>query len=247
MLYRPAFAVLEYGGDAWQKALEWEIEQAERRRGRRLTGSAPKRPRSFKARTENAIARRSRLVVVDVGSNAGELRRRYPDRSRFLVMRAYVGLVYVPKSREPGGEGPRLAGTISNILPETVYLPREVACSGRRVLDEAAARRVAGPAAQARSALPGDAGLREGAGAARRQGPGGAVGRLRGSAPKDRQAGPVVRMAQSPDWPAATSVARRSASAADPRCRRAARPPRPFDGGTRPPATSCLAHRPPRS
>ena len=119
MLYRPAFAVLEYGADTWQTVLERELEQAERMR---------KDPGG--KRTENAIARRSRLVVVDVGSKAEELRERYPDRRRFLVMRAYVGLVYLPKSGEPGREVPRVVGTVSNVLPETVYVPRELRSPG---------------------------------------------------------------------------------------------------------------------
>ncbi len=129
MLYRPAFAVLEYGGDTWQRVLEREIEQAERMR-KDPENMRPEPAEAFRTRTENAIVRRSRLVVVDVGSNAGQLRQRYPDRSRFLVMRAYVGLVYLPKSDQPGGEVPRLVGTISNVLPETVYVPRETRSPG---------------------------------------------------------------------------------------------------------------------
>ena len=130
MLYRPAFAVLEYGGDSWQKALERELEQAERRRGQAPGGTRLETPEAIKARTDNAIVRRSRLAIVDVGTSAVEMRRQYPDRSRFLVMRAYVGLVYVPKSQEPGGEVPRLAGTVANILPETIYVPREIRTPG---------------------------------------------------------------------------------------------------------------------
>ena len=129
MLYRPAFAVLEYGGDTWQQALQREIEQVERMR-KDPENMRPESAEASQARTENAIVRRSRLVVADVGSKADELRRRYPDRSRFLVMRAYVGLVYLPKSDQPGGEVPRLVGTVANILPETVYVPRELRSPG---------------------------------------------------------------------------------------------------------------------
>jgi hypothetical protein len=129
VLSRPGFAVLEYGGEAWQKALEREIEQAER--SREAPGGVPtETPESLKARTDNAIARRSQLVVVDVGSNADELRVRYPDRTRFLVLRAFVSLVYVPKSRDPNGEKPRLTGTIPNILPDMIYVPRELRVPG---------------------------------------------------------------------------------------------------------------------
>jgi hypothetical protein len=130
MLYRPGFAVLEYGGDSWQKALERELEQAERRRGQAPDGTRLETPEAIKARTDNAIARRSRLVIVDVGTSAVEMRRQYPDRARFLVMRAYVGLVYVPRSQQPDGEVPRLAGTIANILPDAIYVPREIRTPG---------------------------------------------------------------------------------------------------------------------
>jgi hypothetical protein len=130
ILYRPAFAVLEYGGDSWQKVLESELEQAERRRGQAPDGTRYETPEAIKARADNAVARRSRLVVVDVGRSADELRRQYPDRNRFLVMRAYVGLIYVPKSAEPDSRGPRLAGVVENILPDTVYVPREVRVPG---------------------------------------------------------------------------------------------------------------------
>lgn len=130
MLYRPAFAVLEYGGDSWQKTLERELEQAERRRGQAPDGTRLETPEASKTRADNAIARRSRLVPVDVGRNADELRRQYPDRGRYLVMRAFVGLIYVPKSDGPGDRGPRLAGVIANILPDTVYVPREIRSPG---------------------------------------------------------------------------------------------------------------------
>jgi hypothetical protein len=130
MLYRPAFAVLEYGGESWQKVLERELDQAERRRGQAPGGARLETPEAIKAWADNAVARRSRLVVVDVGRSADELRRQYPDRSRFLVMRSYVGLIYVPKSAEPGSQGPRLAGVVENILPDTVYVPREIRTPG---------------------------------------------------------------------------------------------------------------------
>jgi hypothetical protein len=129
MLFRPGFAVLEYGGEAWQRVLEREIEQAERLRQTPGIQRA-ETPEALKERTDNAVARRSRLVVVDAGPDASALRRRYPDRTRFLVTQAIVALVYVPRSREPNGEGARLTGMVANILPEVVYVPREVHTPG---------------------------------------------------------------------------------------------------------------------
>jgi len=129
MLTRPAFAVLEYGGEAWQKMLEQEIEQAERLRQKPDTLRA-ETPEALKARTDDAVARRSRLAVVDAGPDAAALRRRYPDRTRFIVTQALVALVYVPKSSEPGGQEPRLTGTVVNILPDMIYVPRELRTPG---------------------------------------------------------------------------------------------------------------------
>ena len=128
ILNRPGYAVLEYGGKSWQKVLEQEIEQAERLR---RPGDQPPEPAEVqKERTENVIARRSNLVVVDAGPDAGALRRRYSDRTRFIVARAMVALVYVPGSREPNGEGPRLTGAVVGILPDVIYVPRELRTPG---------------------------------------------------------------------------------------------------------------------
>ena len=129
MLFRPGFAVLEYGGEAWQRVLERESEQAERLR------QAPgfqraETPEALKGRIDNAVARRSRLVVVDAGPDAPALRRRYPDRTRFLVTQAIVALVYVPRSGEPNGKGPQLTGMVTNVLPDVIYVPRELRAPG---------------------------------------------------------------------------------------------------------------------
>jgi hypothetical protein len=126
ILSRPAFVVLEYGGQAWQGMLERELAQAEQRRD----ASGPQRidtPESIRKRTDDALARRSRLVAVDAGPDAAALRGRYPDRSRYIVTRGLVGLVYVPKSERAG---PRLAGTVAAIFPDVVYVPRELRTAG---------------------------------------------------------------------------------------------------------------------
>ena len=128
MLSRPAFAVLEYGGEAWQQALERELAQAER--NRQDTDKGVETAEAIKERTDNAIARRSRLVVVDVGPNARDLRLKYPDRARFLVLRSFVSLVYLAKPRGASGEGPGLTGTVANVLPDTIYVPRELRAPG---------------------------------------------------------------------------------------------------------------------
>jgi hypothetical protein len=126
IISRPAFVVLEYGGESWQKEVEREIAQTELARSETGTQGAGT-PEAAKARTDDVLARSSRLVAVDVGPDAGELRRRYPDRSHYIVTRGLVGLVYVPKSEDTA---PRLVGTIEAVLPDTVYVPREFRTPG---------------------------------------------------------------------------------------------------------------------
>ena len=120
MVSRPAFVVLELGGEPWQKEVEREIAQAELARSETGTQGAGA-PEAARARTDDVLARSSRLVAVDVGPDAAELRRRYPDRSRHIVTRGLVSLVFVPRS---DSAAPRLVGTIDDILPDTVYVPR---------------------------------------------------------------------------------------------------------------------------
>jgi hypothetical protein len=129
MLLRPAFAVLEFGGDAWKETADREVQQA----GQTLpqAGSVTyESPAASQARRERLLARRSRLVVVDVGKSAAELRNHHPDRSRFIVTKALVRLVFVASSGNPAGGAPRITGTVAEILPAEISVPRELRSSG---------------------------------------------------------------------------------------------------------------------
>ncbi len=88
-LPRRAWAVLEFAGPAWRAALE------ERERD---LGDLPMKVEAGRATLEQieieerAVARMktsgSRLVAVDAGRDAAELRARYPDRTQYLIVSA---------------------------------------------------------------------------------------------------------------------------------------------------------------
>jgi len=128
------YAVLEFEGEAWRRWLAGE-EQALRdleqqvERGTQAPKALEERRKAF----ESERAGHSRLFVVDVGKDAAELRRRYPDRSRHIVAGAILRLQYRKiwndKTRAFGE--PFLAGTVSELLVSTIHVPLDQ----RTVLD----------------------------------------------------------------------------------------------------------------
>lgn len=82
-------------------------------------------------------ARVSRLVPVDAGTDPAALRKRYPDRTRFIVAPAIAGLRLVQRSN---GAPARLAGSLTAILPSDIYVPKQ----HRRLLDRLQAADKAG-------------------------------------------------------------------------------------------------------
>lgn len=104
-----AFAVLELGGETWQSYLA----SREKKLRDPATGV-----RQWKSEIEELRRRGSRLVAVDVGLDPEELRRHYPDRSRFLILPAAVGAHPLPEAR-----GGFMAGYISNLKIQEIYMP----------------------------------------------------------------------------------------------------------------------------
>jgi len=138
MLPRKTFAVLEYEGKTWQ---EWQndheqrIEEMEEEVAR--GEETKKNLEDFKKEYQSSLIAKSRLFVVDVGNNAFLLRRKYPDRSRFIITPAKVSLSYQPKNAD--GAKPaidRLNGVINEILIEEINVPLEKRGDLDRILTE---------------------------------------------------------------------------------------------------------------
>jgi len=110
MAARPAYVVLEHDGAAFRR---W-LEAAEAQPG--VTDAPP----------GSARASASRLVPIDVGRDAGELRRLYPDRSRDLIVPAIVRPRWTcPDECEGDGAGKAvLSVLIQSLLVREIHVPK---------------------------------------------------------------------------------------------------------------------------
>lgn len=122
-LPRQALVVLEFDGPIWQKALDRAQAAAERhaRAAAANPGNEPLADRAKSARAQAALERSasSRLFAVDAGLDAAVLRARYPDRSRYLILRATIrpNVFGSDESRQ------RLGGYLSDIAIDRVNVP----------------------------------------------------------------------------------------------------------------------------
>ncbi len=121
-LPRQVLLVLELEGPAWQQAVIRARENAARQ-----TAAAAANPGSEQFAKQAEAGRKrlaleethaSRLFVIDAGLDADALRRRYPDRSRHLIVRGSVR----PAERGRNGDH-HLAGHVSQIAIAQVNVP----------------------------------------------------------------------------------------------------------------------------
>ncbi len=123
-----AYVVLEYDGEAWREYLS-RLEERAVEEAREGEGEIEERLGEAIERVRLAERTESRLFAVDVGSDSRGLRERYPDRSRFLVARAAVGLVFErgPVGDEESRRAPRLGGSIRRFTVGEIHVPAGVA------------------------------------------------------------------------------------------------------------------------
>lgn len=95
-LPKDAFIVLEYNGDAYQEALQRAERFLKKAEAALKANEKDKELQDrFKKANNNLQAERtseSRLFAINAGLDAGKLRQRYPDRSKFIIMRGIVEL-----------------------------------------------------------------------------------------------------------------------------------------------------------
>jgi hypothetical protein len=107
---RSAYAVLENDGQAWQRYADGLVGEKEK----------------------DTASRRPHLVLIDVGTDAGALRARYPDRRRTVIVPATVGLgLAVPRTGAPF-----LKGRVDVVYPPELNVPKDL----RPVLDSLSPR-----------------------------------------------------------------------------------------------------------
>jgi hypothetical protein len=114
------FAVYEFDGDAWLKALDERRNAAADQQQR-----DPNLARATSEQVESERIRGSRLVPIDAGLDPDELRRAYPDRSRFIVVPAVVHIQVSFGRRTPTAIAPRVLGGSVRAVTTTLVVPRE--------------------------------------------------------------------------------------------------------------------------
>ncbi len=119
---RQAYLVLEYNGDTYRRMVKKAEEHLAREKS--LLEQNPDNE-EFESRVDSAQESllseqlsNSRLFAIDAGRDREALRKKYPDRSRYILMQALIKPVW--RSREPHCEW---FGMISSLLIETVNIP----------------------------------------------------------------------------------------------------------------------------
>lgn len=120
---RAAIFVLEFDGPAYRQALLTARENAVRHRaaadanaGSKEFGERAKRALEAQGREENW---NSRLFVIDAGLDPDALRAKYPDRTRYLLLRGIVR----PRLVTRAGQPPALGGYVSQLDASRVQVP----------------------------------------------------------------------------------------------------------------------------
>jgi hypothetical protein len=121
-LPRDVLLVLELGGPAWQQALQRAQENAARHEAARLA-NADSKEFAAKAKRAQEQARReethnSRLFAVDAGLDRAALRAKYPDRSRYLIVKGTLRPRLVTRDKKS-----RIGGYISVLSVTQINVP----------------------------------------------------------------------------------------------------------------------------
>ena len=120
LIPRAALIVLEYDGDSYRRWVErWNAEMpANKQEG---SSRGPQTAGNFYDNEDPQSV--SRLFPIDIGTDLKELRRRYPDQSRYLIVSAVIRASI--EDPAPGGTNaaPRYAGFVQQVLPFYINVP----------------------------------------------------------------------------------------------------------------------------
>lgn len=119
---REVLLVLELAGPAWQQALARAGDNAARHEAaaranadsKEFADKAKRARELLKAEEES----NSRLFAIDAGLELAALRAKYPDRSRFLILKAHVRPRLDSRERKT-----RVTGYVSELAVPTVNVP----------------------------------------------------------------------------------------------------------------------------
>lgn len=121
-LPREIVLVLELAGPAWQQALERAQQNAARHEAARLANADSKEFAAKAKRAQELLkleeTQNSRLFAIDAGLDRAALRAKYPDRSRFLILKGTLRPRLVTLEKKT-----RLTGYVSAIAVTQINVP----------------------------------------------------------------------------------------------------------------------------
>jgi hypothetical protein len=127
-LPREVYVVLEYAGQAWAAWLEeWERDLAFAA-AQVATGKSSQKDLDRHRDVYQHLPRTAaRLIAIDAGTDAAQLRERYADPHRFIIARAEVRLVLVQAGKTEAGERypTHLQGHVTHLLSGDIHVPYE--------------------------------------------------------------------------------------------------------------------------
>jgi hypothetical protein len=125
MLPRRALVVFAVGGPDWDERLrEWQRRALDDLPHLLALGGRGADPVRVRESIEQGPYRASRLAPVDIGTDAGEMRARYPDRTSFFQLPVLVRVGIRQDGTTAGG--PVLSAYLVQLFPEAILVPRRV-------------------------------------------------------------------------------------------------------------------------
>ena len=121
-LAREVLLVLELAGPAWQRALERSRQNSARHEAARLANADSKefaeKARRAQEQMKNEETLNSRLFAIDAGLDGAALRAKYPDRGRYLILKARLR----PRL-ETHDSKIRVTGYVSELAVQRINVP----------------------------------------------------------------------------------------------------------------------------
>lgn len=121
-LPREVLLVLELGGAAWQQALERTRQNAARHVAAQAVNADSKEFAAKAKRAEEQLKREenvnSRLFAIDAGLDRAALRAKYPDRGRYMIVKATLRPRTVTRDKQT-----RIGGYLSALAVSQINVP----------------------------------------------------------------------------------------------------------------------------
>lgn len=124
-----AYIVLEYGGKPWElwlkKNLDYQKTLAEKFALENDNTKKEALEKNLKRRKRLPLAK-SRLFAIDAGNEPTQLRRKYPVRDRFIIVRGKIELTYYSgsyKHDKNKRKKPYLEGSIRELFSSKLFVP----------------------------------------------------------------------------------------------------------------------------